>query len=283
MNFDISIKNAIGAAVALIVIIMAVLPMIGDATEQSRQIIETNDVGVAYTMSDRDERIEVALDISEKAVRINGDVIDINKYGTYLATDTALLNFTPQNNGTHSIFTDSKIARFATSETGQFTMTLQDGEWNITWPDGTTTSGEYTFVLHATNGFGNFVQSDINKVVMNEDSEMYIFANRSNFDTTIIMPGAIAGAGSAPVYTYTPDGVKSETTATWTPVQNDDGTISIESVTVADESIIAGAFVKQYVTTQNTVSSNLMSLTPLILIGVVIVGIIATTALRDKN
>lgn len=286
MNFDNIIKSGVLAAVALLVISLAVVPMTIDAAENAKYTIKKN-VGtdITYTLTDKAERLEIVIPANSSTVTINGETVDVYRYGTWLASDALMVNFVPQETGYHSIFTLNKTDRISvnSAETKVATITMEDGTYTYTDLSGNSYTGTYGYVLHATSGYGNYLQIGIGSVTLNDDSRIFLFDNKGNFGSSTIITPTTAGAGSGTGKQYAtgtpPTGT--DITVTWDITENDDGTIKISNVTTSESvTLTGGAMPVEYTTYTNTTGSILMSLVPVILFGALIVIIIGNVMIN---
>lgn len=282
MNFDLDriIKGGILAAVALLVISLAVVPMTIDAAENAKYTIKKN-VGtdITYTLTDRAERLEIVIPANSSTVTINGETIDVFRYGTWLASDAIMVDFVPQGDGYHNIFSLSKTERVSvvSTDTRAVTITMEDGEYTYTDLNGNTYTDTYDYILHATSGYGNYIQVGTNRVTLNDDSRIFLFKNEGNYGTSTIVTPTTAGAGSGTGKQYAagtpPTGT--DVSVTWDITENNDDTITIGNIQTSEGATLSGgAMPVEYTTYTNTTGSILMSLVPVILFGALIVIII---------
>lgn len=286
MNFDNIIKGGVLAAVALLVISLAVVPMTIDAAENAKYTVKKN-VGAdnTYTLTDKEERLEIVIPANSSTVTINGETVDVFRYGTWLASDAVMIDFVPQGDGYHNIFCLSKTERVSviSTETRAVTITMEDGEYTYTDLNGNTYTGTYDYVLHATSGYGNYIQVGTDRVILNDDSRIFLFKNEGNYGTSTIITPTTAGAGSGTGKQYTtgtpPTGT--DVTITWDITENNDGTITIgNAMTSEGVALAGGAMPVEYTTYTNTTGSILMSLVPVILFGALIVIIIGNVMIN---
>lgn len=164
-----------GAAVAILVIVAAMVPITMEFADEIHSSESNNDDN-SYNLNSTNKMVK--LEIIGGVGYINGDRIGVDfRFNMIMFTDSFIIVYSAGNAGSLDAF-----YFYSNTKSGAITeIVLNDGEWTATKTDGSEMTGTYTWVMrYAENG--DYFRMDTGATIyVDADAEIYI-AHNNNTD-----------------------------------------------------------------------------------------------------